>query len=463
MQRTLVFAESDFEQLRHHLLASEDTENAAFLVCGVSQTPKQIILLVREVVPVTPEGFQTQESLRLTIAPEFTNRVLKRCRSERRSVVLCHSHPFAEGGISYSKVDNEGELLLFRNFYERIPDLPHASLLFGKDVVTGRFWGYDGTMFPVDRIDVIGRAIEFIAPYGSRGRSGPGPNAPMYDRQVRTFGEAGQALLRSLRVAIVGAGGTGSAVFEQLVRLGVGEILVVDDDLVEDSNLSRIIGSTRGDIARPKVEVLANWAAKVNPHVTVIAVKDTIFNEDAALLLREADAVFCCTDNHWSRAILNQLSYQYLKPVIDMGIQLVVEDGALVHGAGKVVRLGPGFPCLWCYGDISPEMVAEENLPPEERAKLAQEGYVRGMNIPNPSVITFNLSVASAAVTEFLKMVTGLADENLVAGRLNFDLLSGVVRRATAIQRVDCICDPSHVKALGDLERLPTRPSSPAG
>lgn len=453
MQREIVFGIKDYDSLRGHLLQSESMEQAAFLVCGLSRTRTRLRLLVREVVPVPSSGFLVQEQLRLSIAPQFTNRILKRCREERRVVVLCHSHPFSEAAPRYSWSDDQGERILFDSIHQRVPNLPHASLLLTRTSITGRFWLKNGRMRPFDSIRIVGGQLKTMrVGGGSRRRSKL--SSPDHARQILLFGEEGQQTIRSSRVGIVGAGGTGSVVFEMVLRLGVGEITIVDPDRVSSSNLSRILGSARHDVGRPKVEVLAAWASNVNPSVRVRASQGSITDSATALGLRDVDVIFCCTDNHWSRAVLNQFSYQYLIPTIDMGVQLVVEDGKVAHASGKVVRLGPGFPCLWCYGDISSDRIMEENLPAGEREKLAREGYVRGLDLPNPSVITFNTSVSSAAVTEFLKILKGGIDTE-PAARLNFDFLSGSVRRATANRAPNCVCADTAVKALGDLQSLP--------
>jgi len=455
MRREIVFAHEDFDNLRRHLLRTESVEQAAFLVCGVSQTSKRLALLVREVLPVPATGFLAQESLRLSIAPEFTNRILKRCRAERRAVVLCHSHPFSTSAAHYSWTDDEGERILFDSFHQRVPGLPHASLLFTQSSLTGRFWSKEGELHPVDFVRIVGEHVQILDPKAESAERKTKRPSPEHSRQVLFVGEQGQWAIRSARVFIIGVGGTGSVVFEMLLRLGVEEITIIDPDKVEASNLSRILGSVRRDIGRPKVEALSEWASEVNPNVRVRSVIGSITDQTTALELRDADFIFCCTDNHWSRAVLNQLSYQYLVPVIDMGVQLVVESGRLTHAAGKVVRLGPGFPCLWCYGDITSERVMEENLPPADRARLAREGYVRGLDVPHPSVVTFNTSVSSAAVTEFLKAITRTPGFEPAVVRLNFDFLAGNVRRATADRAPNCVCAETAFKALGDLERLP--------
>src|SRR5206468_1741580 len=85
-----------------------------------------------------------------------------------------------------------------------------------------------------------------------------------FDRQVRAFGAAGQDRLREMRVGIVGLGGTGSIVLEQLAHLGVRRFLLMDPDFVERTNLNRLVGSTESDVGKSKVEVATAYAKRIN-------------------------------------------------------------------------------------------------------------------------------------------------------------------------------------------------------
>ncbi|MFP3415922.1 ThiF family adenylyltransferase, partial [Bacillus sp. SIMBA_074] len=71
---------------------------------------------------------------------------------------------------------------------------------------------------------------------------------PTYDRQARIFGDRGQAILASSKVAVVGLGGIGSLIGEYLARLGVGELLYIDPDRLDPTNLPRVVGARRSDV-----------------------------------------------------------------------------------------------------------------------------------------------------------------------------------------------------------------------
>ena len=105
----------------------------------------------------------------------------------------------------------------------------------------------------------------------------------IYDRQIRVFGEEGQQILHHLAVAIVGGGGIGSLIFILLVRLGVGHIILLDPDVVELSNLNRLAGATLQDARehRPKVSVLARYAASINPDIKVIPLQRSVREKES--------------------------------------------------------------------------------------------------------------------------------------------------------------------------------------
>ena len=85
---------------------------------------------------------------------------------------------------------------------------------------------------------------------------------------MRAFGPAIQLALNNLHVGIVGCGGTGSAVAEQLLRLGVRKFTLIDPDALSDSNVTRVYGSTFLDVGKLKVEVLGNHLRRVAPDVS---------------------------------------------------------------------------------------------------------------------------------------------------------------------------------------------------
>ena len=171
-------------------------------------------------------------------------------------------------------------------------------------------------------------------------------------------------------------------------------------------------------------------------------------DEQTANRLASCDLVFSCVDRLLPRALLNTLAYAACLPVVDMGSAFRVdEDGRITSQGGKVAIIGPGRPCLWCWGDLDPDRIRAETLNPEERRELAAEGYVEGADVPQPAVIAFNAEIASAAVIEAMRLVTGFAGSQDPPDRLNFDFARGTVVRVRGRARPECPFCGSELRA----------------
>lgn len=174
----------------------------------------------------------------------------------------------------------------------------------------------------------------------------------------------------------MGCGGTGSAVAEQLGRLGVRSFDLFDPDALTESNLTRVYGSFVDDIGQRKVEVLARHLRRINPGVDVGTHAGMITTEELARRLVDADVAFGCTDDNAGRLVLSRFASYFLTPVIDCGVVLSSGCGGRLEGiGGRVTVLGPGAACLVCRGRIDLGRAAAEMLTPDEHHRLADEGY----------------------------------------------------------------------------------------
>ncbi len=262
----------------------------------------------------------------------------------------------------------------------------------------------DGDRRHVDVVRVVGERIELHL------NSPRGPVGTSFDRQVRAFGAAGQEILAGLHVGVVGAGGTGSAVCEQLIRLGVGHITVIDHDVITETNVTRVWGSTSEDVGLAKVHVVERSAEAIRLGTTVTPIIGTVADEAPARSLRHCDVVFGCTDDNLGRTVLARLSYMYLVPVFDMGVKIDARGDAVTGIDGRLTYMAPGLPCIVCRGWIDFAQLDAEGLPEAERVALAAEGYVAGHGEPDPSVIAYTTAVAAHAVADLLARLFGHGD-----------------------------------------------------
>ncbi len=459
MNRSIIFRQHDYDALQNHLFADTTREQGAILLAATGTTSSALRIMVHDVLPLVAADYLVHESDRLVIAPDTLARAMKRAGRAHLSLVLVHTHPGAEDRVDFSEVDDEGEERLFRVVDHRLPYAPHASMVFGWNIAAGRVWE-QGSASSIDRIIVVGESLRFITDRtGGLLRDGE-RNEERYDRQVRAFGASGQSALMSLRVGVVGCGGTGSAVVEQLVRLGVGHIVVIDPDVMEESNLTRVYGSSQDDVVkgRHKVELAARLAASLGHDQTVIPIAGDVRDEETARCLLDVDVIFGCTDSHWSRLVLNRLGFQYLIPLIDLGVRIDARGGKLHGVVGRVSTIQPGSPCLFCTGVINDRTIVAESLPADDLHKQVHEGYIQGVEEHAPSVISLNTVMAGAAVTECLCMIAGWRTNSGTQGhQYTYNVLNGTMRVASFDGDPTCWCrGPA---GCGDATALPYRPS----
>lgn len=446
---TLTFLEEDFNQLRESLNSSPDVENAAYLICRVSRSESEARLLVREVIPVAKTHILEASAAHMKIASISFRSAMKRADAQKCSFAFVHTHP--EGKPNHSSQDDREEASLFRTAYARIHSEAaiHASLVFiGGRISSARVWLSDGTVSPIERVRIIGRRFHF---WFSNTDDRPIPE--FFDRQIRAFGRELQPLLRRLRIGVVGAGGTGSAVIEQLTRLGIGYLFVSDGENFDASNVNRLYGSRVIDEGLPKVKIIERLVADIGLGTEVRFLARPITFRSVFEEFRSCDAIFGCTDDEWGRSLLTRLAIYYAIPVFDMGVKIDSKDGLIRSINGRVTTLIPGTACLFCRSRITSERVGAESLraTDSERADAQmKEGYIPELGEPAPSVVPFTTTVASSAVGEFLHRLTGFmgADRNSSEILHLFD--STTVRRNSKPSRPECFCGNHSFWCRGD-------------
>lgn len=431
---TLTIRDETYAALRSAVLSAAPLEGAAYLLCGESRTGDEHRLIVRDVIPVRDEHYLLREPARLSIASGSYVSAAKRARSMRASVLFVHSHP--GGPDEHSRQDDREEPGLMEFLSSRVQDRVHGSAVVGvRDTAFSARVHVGGRWVPIERVRIIGSRFRFLQPVGAAAD----PVPEFFDRQVRAFGPELQRLLRQLHVGVVGAGGTGSAVAEQLARLGVGELSLFDHDTLTATNVTRVYGSRVVDQHRLKVEMLAAHLDGIGLGTRVRAIPRSILEEDVAKQLRDCDVVFGCTDKESPRGILNQVALDYLIPVFDTGVAIDAPDHVIQSIVGRVTILTPGQACLFCRRRITAEAIRDESLPAEERLRLEQEGYAPTLAEPDPAVITFTTAVAARAVTEFLNRLTGAISGSCHSEFLVLFHAEKVIRTQTVAPE-DCAC-----------------------
>jgi len=442
---TLTILEDDFNKLTDFLFDGSGVEQAAYLLCRTSATDTETRFLVREVVFVNPDEINYQQSDRMSIKPESYMRAMKRAVLGKQSFIFVHSHPTGFDG--FSAKDDIEEASLFKTAYNRIETGIHASLVFSEPrKVKGRVWlDRDGST-PISRIRVLGKRYEFID------LDGQDIDYSVFDRQVLAFGKKTQKLLSSLCIGVIGCGGTGSSVIEQLIRLGVGRIIVLDGDLFEATNVSRIYSSRIIDEDLPKVKLMQRLAADVGLGTKLIPINKKVVYESAAKELRNCDLIFGCTDDHWGRSILNKIAISYYIPVIDMGVRIDSKDGILRSVTGRVTRIQPGAACLFCRDRINVGRIRAESLNPEESRRLVALGYAEELPERDPAVIAFTTNIASLAITEMIHLLTGFMGRDRTTTEVIFRYDQTELLRNSTLPKEECFCGQRAYFGKGDQD-----------
>jgi adenylyltransferase/sulfurtransferase len=162
-----------------------------------------------------------------------------------------------------------------------------------------------------------------------------------YARQIvlREVGGVGQRNLKATSIAIVGAGAIGSAAIPALAGAGTGRLTIIDDDVVELSNLHRQPLFADADCGSPKAPLAAGFVARLNPHVQVDAVQQRIDTSNAAQLLAGHDYVLDGSDNFATRLAVSDAC-------VRLGIPLVSAAAVMFQGQIGLFRSKPCYRCF---------------------------------------------------------------------------------------------------------------------
>lgn len=420
--------------------AATETCLAGFVLPGGVRSGERDYV-VADLRPVADNAYLVRTASTATLKPEFCSQLANQAKQNGAGVLLAHTHVGNQALEGFSMVDDSGEPALATYFARRLPGCANFTAVVTSHQVHARAMGPG----EAERVALVGRELVLPAQPGS-------PVDGKFERQVRAFGEGGQRVLGALSVAIVGLGGTGSVVAQQLAHLGIKRFILVDPDRVEATNLNRLVGAAGSDIGRAKVDVAADHIKRINATAECQVVQGDVTHPEVAAKLTTADFIFGCTDSMASRAVMNQLAYQYFIPCVDMGVAIGSTAGAVTYIGGRVQMLSPGLACLVCTDKLDSEQVRREMMTPEERNR---DRYIVGDQVPQPAVISLNSQVSSAAVTMFLSALTGMPAR---ARMLTFDAMRGTVRPVAADPRPHCIvCSHEGAQGQGARWSLPTR------
>lgn len=442
-------ASDDHDRLMAHLFPGDRDEHGAVLHAGIAVCGSGLRLAVQHIEHAkSGRDYVAGEFGYRALNPTFIHRQIVRCRDLRLAYLAVHNHN-SDRHVGFSQIDLKSHERGYPALRDIGKGVPVGALVFGRRSVAADIWLPDGTRRILGVYRVIGPTIK-------RFYSGPrvaSEAAPAHDRQVRMFGDAGQALLGASKVAVVGLGGSGSLVAEYLARLGVGHLVLIDPDRIESTNLSRVVGATAVDVetGQLKTKIAVRHVREVTNDAVLDAISEDVAKNSIAEILRDCDFIFLAADSMRARLLVNALTHQYLIPAIQIGAKIRANASGSIEDAMSAVRhLRPRHGCLWCNGLIDPTQLAIEAKTDEERKDQAY-----GVNEPNPSVITLNAVAAAHAVNDFLFDFLDLRPQTMEAAYQHFHFLKGVSQRVIPRRDPDCR-ECGRRFGMGDALELPT-------
>ncbi|SIR90280.1 ThiF family adenylyltransferase [Micromonospora avicenniae] len=385
--------------LADHLFRGDKEEHGAVILAGRADGPRGPRLLARELI-IAKDGidYVPGETGYRALAPSFVRDAAVRARNEGLAYLAVHNH-FGDVRAGFSPID----LASHERGYPALRQITGqvvGGLVFTPQAAAGDLWLPDGSRVNLAETVIPGGNLIRLRPRPAR----EGAINLVHDRQARLFGQLGQESLSRMRVAVVGLGGVGSILVEGLARLGVGNLLLIDNDTVDETNLPRLLAAERDDIDKPKTVPAERNARRANPQIRLTVLEERVETSRARQALTSCDWIFLAADSHSARFWVNATVNQYLIPATQIGVKIPVDDQGNVGEIHAVNRFFvPGSGCMWCNGLIDPTELAIDMHPEHERAAAR---YVAG--VPAPSVIALNGLVAMEAINHFMLATTGM-------------------------------------------------------
>lgn len=387
-----------FEQVRRHVEDFSRGEEAGYLICALNRLDDGDVLLAREWMPVPDPAIDRRaHGSVLSWSAAFNSEALDRALELDCTPVLIHSH--GSPAPEFSPDDRAKERPLFGAFSRIIEPLPTGTLLLGRGDAAGSFWLNGRNELRFRRLVILGETIETWR--SSTESCVARPRRERLNRQSLAIGPESDAKLAEAKVAVVGVSGGGSHAIQQLAHQGVGTLIPVDEQTVDESNLGRLVGAVNADIDTTlKVDVAYRVATAVDPSIRVVRVPERFPSKRAIEKLKEADIVVACLDRFDAREDINAFCRRYLIPLVDVGMEIRSVSEHLAIADGQVIVSRPRQPCLRCW------FVTDSALERERRER--PPGYDRNRAAAgDPQVVSMNGVLASEACNCVLDLITG--------------------------------------------------------
>lgn len=421
---SIKFKAGDLEKLRARLLQDLSKEYAAVLHGSIFSFPnsEKVVVIENMVIP-NSHAYIKQHLTGLELRKEFVFDTIIQAMNfgeeGKRAIIVVHVHPFDKDKTSFSGIDDADDRRHFKFVEENLEGITCLSIVFSQNEYSARLVYRDGekisfrpAVIKTPNIEAEIPSCDFRRNVGEK----QSHQSQFMDRTIRALGFNTMAKwMGGRQVTIVGAGGLGSIICEEAVQMGFGNIVLIDHDEVDMSNLNRLAGANYLDAlcSRPKVDVIARRAQEINPFVKIRKIQASIEDPLCEEAIANSDQVIVGTDNHSSRYSAQVLCQKYATTLISAGVNITVrDDGQISDRSGEVITVRPGdHHCLLCLRRINPVKVGFEKADFQEQKDIIKKrGYVVGVDIAQPAVRTLNSIVASMTVDTLVNLYAGFQE-----------------------------------------------------
>ena len=354
------------------------------------------------------------------LSDDAVDRVHNQARAAGRGLVEFHNHRGAPPG--FSAIDERALAEMSPYVVDLLDGVPYAAAVWAQGAVRADWWrpGLDAGLErrPFRTVTVLGEHLRVL--------NAPPVGDERFTRQIPLLGPQAQGAIATLRVALVGAGGTGSHIALALAYLGFRHFVILDDDDVETTNLNRLVTADQADLHSPKTIVARRRMRAIDPRIKVRTLPGlTPAGEHSEL--SDVDLIIGCVDHDGPRHRLNRIAIDTRTPLLDIATG-IDERGTPVALGGRVALVLPSEACLTCQDELDSAEISRWAKPKHQSALDRAHGY--GTGTPNPSVVYLNGLTVSAALAELGAWISGARTP---ARWLDIDLMGTAASPGTQI------------------------------
>jgi len=446
MKVKIVFLYEIFRQMMKGL-EWDGREKLLFLLCHSSSYRDQVKLMPYSLMMPGEEDYVSRSSGYVEVKKEYISEVFNTAVELQSDVVQVHPHPPGAGG-RFSPVDRHHEPKLMRHVAEHINGIYHASIVFSNDFSELDSWFYDrrkDDLVAVKKVLVVGKdRLNLFIPSGVR--EGKKKLPPRMDRTVKAFGEDAVRMLGYVDVGVVGLSALGLPIVEMLARDDFGSILGCDPDLIDETNLNRLIGTTPQNIGEFKADFAADMAGKINPDVQVTTFRKSFYEVDVLRAVAQKDILFGCVDSE-ARFSIDRLANANLIPYFDLGAGILRKNDKVTFKGGQVISIIPGREvCLDCSGMF--ENLKNEFWSPGKRERERKAGYLMDGDEGQPLVAHLDSVIAGLGYHTMLNYIWGQGpDDNF---KLYCDMANNTLMEAASSSDGCMYCRKDGLLGMGD-------------